>query len=443
MLTMSKEETFKPGVSLSEEEEWDLQVKQLEEVDKWSKLAEENIPSELKSTLSSLIKTFPGLQRLPAFHLMFSYEWNYEKLSCLNDILHQIPNDKVLITIDFLLSLVPIIEELKLHYLGLKIFSKLRSEYIIEWTSVLSLEEGHFLIQIARHLPEVELDLMIYNIHELTITEMVAMIKRIITSSEAKKCELCRQKRLFSLEYRMRTNQLPSQHLPTPGIIPHLETHQMWSADDEKQFSFDTTVGQVYWNERYPVNLIEICDKCLLDVHQSITNKGRFDPIHHIDASIRKDVIEYHRRIEEELAIIVMQVAKERKYRRLREFSIKVVELQRSGLRKEEDSRQSIKRKLLQNSENERIKQEREQLNDKAMSNDYKWLMNDRDSTSESLEKRKTYTMLKYHLGFDESKNPPPQVRRKKTWRLEDFDSSGLPLTEAAANKVSCVTISC
>jgi hypothetical protein len=420
-------------VSLTEEEEWDLQMKKLEEVDRWTKLAEENVPPSLSDSLLGLIKKFPGLQRIPSFQLMGFYNWSEEILSPLTNVLYKIPHDKVLQTIDFLLSLV----ESDLHFLGLRIFDKLRSEYVIEWSTILALNEGHYLMQVARHLPEVELDLMIYNIHELNIRELINMTQYIIEHPESRKCDLCRQKRIYALEFRMRTEQIPSNHLPTVGITTYLSRNeQVYSADDEKQFSFDTNIGQIFWNKSFPVNLIEICDKCLLDAHHAISNQGKYTSIYHIDGATRKDLIVEQRVLENALATIVIQVSKERKYRRLKEFAIQAIELQRKGLKKEANDRENIRIQLEREEESKRKVQERKELNEQILSVDDKWLESDQRTNLESLEKRKAYTMLKYHLGFDALEAPAPVLRKRRTWRLQDFDEAGLPLTKEGANKM-------
>lgn len=430
---MATKEGSNQPIPLTEEEEWDLQMKKLEEIDQWTRSAEENIPLSLKDSLLGLLKKFPGLQRMPAYHLMSHYEWNEEKLSVLSDVLNKIPQDKILITIDFLLSLV----EFNLHNLGLKIFKTLRSEFIIEWTSVISLEDAHYLIQVARHLPVVELDLMIFTIHELNIQEMIKMMKHIIEHPESRKCELCRQRRAYTLEYRIRTNQIPAKHLPTLGIVDYLaKDEQIWSTDDEKLFSFDTTKGQIFWNKNFVVNLVEICNKCLQEAHGAISNQGKFTSIYHVDAPTRKKLMAEQREFEQGLATIVMQVAKERKYRRLKEFAIQAIELQRKGLKHEEFLRQQALNQRRQDEEIQRKKEERELLNQKAMSVDEKWKFSDENTHLELLQKRKTYTLLKYHLGYDDTQNLPPKMRKRNTWRLQDFDEAGLPLTASAANQV-------
>jgi hypothetical protein len=256
----------------AEEAEWEEQMRQLEEVDKWNKKVEDSMPEDLKPTLLALIKRFPGLQRMPAYYLMGHFEWNHDRLSELSGVLHKIPFDAILISVDFFLTFV----EEKLHYLLLNIFHRLKAVFVTEWTKGISLEEGHYLIQVARHQSEVELNLMIATIESLNVKEMINMIKYVISNPKVNQCQLCKQKRLYNLEFRMRTSQIPPNSFPIPAIMPDLEKKaDIWSAGDEKLFSFDTTLCQIYWNKRFPVNLVEICDKCLMDANEAISNKGR------------------------------------------------------------------------------------------------------------------------------------------------------------------------
>lgn len=427
------------AVPLTEEEQWDLQMKRLEEIDRLTTEAEQNIPLVLRPTLLVLIKKFPGLQRLPAFQLMGSYDWNLDKLIALSDVLHRIPNSKILATVDFLLSLIKIEDnQWKLHYLGLHIFSQLKAQYIVEWSIDVTENNRIFLMQIARHLSPTDLELMIYNIHELSVQEMIDMIQSIQQNPERKQCELCRQKRLFSLEYRMRTDTIPKQHLPTAGIIPYLDRNvEYWGADDEKLFSFDIENGLIFWNQSYPVNLIDICEKCLLDSHQAITNQGRNDAIYHLPPDQRKDAYAYQRLVEKGLATMVSKVAKERTYRRLREFAMQAINSQKSGIKVEDDEKEAILIKMKQEEELLQKKKERELLNEQALAVDEKWFDNDEMTTRKDLDKRRAYTLLKFHLGYDGEKTLAPTARKRRTWRLQDFDSAGLPLNASAANKVS------
>ncbi len=53
-----------------------------------------------------------------------------------------------------------------------------------------------------------------------------------------------------------------------PGMIDVYEYNtDTWTIETDTHFTFDDFNGIVYWNKTYKVDLINICDKCLHDVH--------------------------------------------------------------------------------------------------------------------------------------------------------------------------------
>jgi hypothetical protein len=163
---------------------------------------------------------------------------------------------------------------------------------------------------------------------------------------------------------------------------------------------------------------------------------GRDLPYHHIDASVRKQAIGELREIEQSLSTIIMQVAQERKYRRLKEFALKAVETQRLGLKREAAQREQKQFTQFKTDTIEKKKQDQQDLLNEAMKVDEKWKENERLHTDEELQKRLVFAKLQFHPGYSKEHPPPVKRQHRKTWRLANFDEHGMPLTLDASNKV-------
>lgn len=425
--------------SAADEDDWINQMKVLEEVDELTAKAKMSIPPNLRSPLMTIIEKFPGLRRVIIFKLLSEFDWEYGLLSTVLSIMQSINLQTILPMIEFISGLVP----QSLHKLTLELFSKLQSDggqIIHEFVVETVLSEGHYLIQIARHLTPFYLQVMADNLLSLTVKEMLDMCHHVeVHYKHTQHCALCRQKRIYNLHFRLcQRDQVPSQHKNTaiPGTLELYDHPQIWAADDERMITFDSILGQIFWM-KHPVNLVEICDDCLSHVHKAITNQGRHDPIHHIDATIRKPPIAALRKVEISLAAIVMKVAKERKYRRLREFALCAIKLQNQGLKREETARQ-------QQMEEERRRQVlvQKQINhqtlvNQALSVDQKWIRIDREIDEKQLHMRVNYALVQKHMGFSEKRPAPRERIHSRTWELNEYDEEGLPITAASAAQVS------
>src|SRR5256885_1231584 len=84
--------------------------------------------------------------------------------------------------------------------------NQLRDLEVVDRTS---LEDVHLLMQVARHLPRSELEVMHDCIEFVSVTDVISMLKR-CNEPFAKDCELCRQKRLHDLDFRKVNKQIPS-----------------------------------------------------------------------------------------------------------------------------------------------------------------------------------------------------------------------------------------
>jgi hypothetical protein len=277
LFTQSIDKTFSIASAVTEateEEDWAMQLKILEEADNFKKKAAELIPSDLKTELLSNIEYYPEIRRMPIYKLMEYYDYNHELLSMLLSIFFSCPKDVILPMIDFLHTLI----NDQLHKLGLKFFYKIQSqaELLRQFFTSISLIEGQYLIQVASHLPEYEFQFMADCLLGVgSVNDMLEAFNHHDTYRvSAKHCGLCRQKRMINLHTRMCQDQVPIGMTPVPGTIPLYDKAEIWAADDERHYTFDSSLGEIYW-EKYPVNLVEICDKCLMEVHKAITNYKR------------------------------------------------------------------------------------------------------------------------------------------------------------------------
>lgn len=56
--------------------------------------------------------------------------------------------------------------------------------------------------------------------------------------------------------------------------MPNYDKSENWRADDAKDFTFHPEEGEVRWFHE-TVDLIQICDKCLMDVHRALSNSAK------------------------------------------------------------------------------------------------------------------------------------------------------------------------
>lgn len=270
-----EEQPTDPAINIMED--WEKQMKMLEEVDTLTAKGNAFIPNPLKAPLIQHIERFPGLKRVPIYKLMEDFQWELEALEILLELFDAISAETQLAMVEFLNFLT----QFCLHKLGLEMFHKIISQPLLihEFVVQISREEGHYLIQKARHLPPFEFQVMADNILALaSVTEMIKNFHYHESHRQTgKHCSLCRQKRMYNLQHRLCNDQVPKNTLTVPGLLSQYDKAEIWAADDERHYTFETsglTPGQIFW-QKMPVNLVEICDPCLLEVHKAISNKGR------------------------------------------------------------------------------------------------------------------------------------------------------------------------
>ena len=100
------------------------------------------------------------------------------------------------------------------------------------------------LIELRKHLTPSHRHTMDTLIHELSPQHLLHALT-LCDEPFAKHCRLCRVRRLDALEFRMLHDQMPPGMIKVPGAIPVLNVAEIYTADDDKFFSFDVTHGKV------------------------------------------------------------------------------------------------------------------------------------------------------------------------------------------------------
>jgi hypothetical protein len=196
-----------------------------------------------------------------------------------------------------------------------------------------------------------------------------------------------------------------------------------------------------------------VCDKCLLEVNQALSNNGRFQELFHLDAPTRKELTKAARDHEHTLADIIWKISHERAHRRNREFALRALEAQRFGVKRESQEAAAAE------AERERQMRIAAALSGKnrivagALTTDKKWLQVDQRSENQRLQKRQAYTELQQRLdyalpdqifGNPRSGNPthhpancaPKERKHNRTWELAAINATGQTMSAAGASQI-------
>lgn len=385
---------------LTEEEKWEQEMHSLEELDRWQQVMEERLPVELREGFHTYLTQFSGLVRIPIYSMIEHLEYRSDRLQEFYSLLMKLPRDMMGALLSFMEGFVPF----KLVVLLLNIFFRLQDSQILELLFRIPGDDAHYLMQVLRHSKPDQIEIFIELLGRLDFEKIIQVIK-LCNEPTAKDCRLCRTRRLHSLEQRMIHNQVPPGIMKVPGTMPLYMgsskatlTTDGWTADDEKGFTFNEQL-EILWYKQ-PVDLLRICDKCLLDVHQAVSNRGRFEPIYHVDSERRKVLLRSLRNHEKEQAEVIWKISKERAYRRAREFALTALEAQRYGLKREADERERVEGERLRRQQLADRAREHKQLVDRSLSSDRKWLRSDDAAGFKQLDTRQLYAAVQGRLDY-------------------------------------------
>ena len=219
-----------------------------------------------------------------------------------------------------------------------------------------------------------------------------------------------------------------------PGTAAFYDRSDVWVADDEKLFSFDTEKHLIYWRDN-EVDLMRICDKCADDVHRAATCVSRFRELYHIAGDSRKELVEDEREDEKKRARLLHAIATEVKRRRAREFAIRALKSHREGKIREEKEAEAQRRKEEKRRALEEAKRKHAEMIAKAASHDRKWLMQEVRADRKRLDATTDLTHLQSQPEYS-LQNPFPALREHPhSWKLTPFHN-GIPVTTSAVIQV-------
>ena len=147
--------------------------------------------------------------------------------------------------------------------LFIDIMLRLGAEYLQEIVTSFTLEETHRLFDLVRFITPYEVDVMIFLTFQTSLRNLMNLLEK-TDEPMAKQCKLCKTRRLFELEFRMNQNQVPEGMIPVVGTLPMYNQAEVWTADDEKGFKFNESLGLVFYRGQ-KVDFVAICRKCLDD----------------------------------------------------------------------------------------------------------------------------------------------------------------------------------
>lgn len=409
-------------------------MRHFEEVERWEKVAKKNLPDDLRVQFLEYLSNYSAFWRMPVFKMMDTLQWDHTRLVELFAVLTKVPRDTMTPLVTLMESFVPYNIVLVCLYL----LHALKDYQVEELVMHTEHSDAHLFVQVCRHLPSAELEHLVGLAERLSIRDIIALLKR-CDEPLAKHCALCRTRRLHDLEQRMLNEQVPDGMIKVPGTLPLYAKETIWSADDEKGFNFNMETAEICWY-KYPVDLVQICDKCLLDVNQSITNNRRFEEFQHLDPPIRKGVVRQLRDHEKGMAEVIHRISHERNYRRGREWALRALKHQRAGLTREEKDRDIAARaeaaaRLLQQKQ-----QEHDALVALAVAVDEKWIVSDQAAEGKRLEQRQAYAEMKqrFEYSYPERKAPKERIHAR-TWELAPISDEGKALLPEGAAKVGCL----
>lgn len=244
------------------EDDWESQLRDFEEIERWEKLGKQKLPVEIRQPFLDFLSNYSAGVRMPVYKMMNYLQWDNDRLSELYSILSKMPRD----VMPFVVALLETFTADALVILVLYIMNELKDYQVQELVMQTSRSDVHLLIQVCRHLPTQEKVGLIELSNRLPFHDILILLKR-CNEPMAKGCALCRTRRLHALEQRMLNAQIPEGTIHMPGALPLYAKAEQWSADDEKGFTFNSDTAEIFWYKQ-PVDLIQICDKCLLDVNQ-------------------------------------------------------------------------------------------------------------------------------------------------------------------------------
>lgn len=393
---------------------------------------------EVKEEIGAFISKLKLEEKLLVYRLLGdTLEWSESKAQKIILLYRRNTDDEVLTLTKLLFSC-----NRTLCPMFIDILILLNDKALKDFMFDLRLDESHYILDIIRFCNELDIkNHFVHLVKESSIRDVLEMFSK-CDEPRAKQCRLCKAKKMKELEFRLNQSQVPEafDRIRVPGILPLITDNNksiltdnepdIWTADDEQGFKFNNKLGLVFYNGSQ-VDMLKICDKCLVDVNRAASCTTRFDAIYHVPASQgRKEMLADLRNKEEEASHLVNILGKERIRRRLRDFCVSALEAQRIGYKRLKDEEIDRESKELIGMRMEEDEQRRIAMVNGAVAKDKKWIQNDLDQKKQDLFIMDTGANLKYHPGWDAEKGHVSKEREHPlSWRLKDTDEAGIPVT--------------
>jgi hypothetical protein len=455
----------------------------------------ENIPGDLQYQYAPFVAGLSFIVRVHLYQILESLNYSEEYCSIVLDVMKYVKsNCDRFIQIGHSLHVTR-------RPLYFYICRSLRDPQLTEFLSQTPVEIVTKLMEIAFYISESDVKNMIHLILDLSVQEFNLLID-LCNEPFAKHCRLCRSKKSYQLEYRLLHEQIsdvrtsPSllshlclslslslclslslqAHCTLPGILPLYEKAEIWQADnDSKFYTFNYERGVILWR-RDVVDLIKICDKCLIEIHAASSEVARsvppslllssylplltifrFEAYHHEEGLVKKHHVEEMRNLEQHRAALIGlceaplwftalvlitlptgQIAKERVRRRVREWSIRALKCQREGYLREEQQRKTIEEETKREEMRQKYLHEQTHMIHTALSTDKYWIQQEKKTQLIRNQYKDDLHELKTLPKFTRENPMKPVREHPHSWRLTPYGGKDgrMPIERDAVSKV-------
>lgn len=230
----------------------------------------------------------------------------------------------------------------------------------------------------------------------------------------------------------MLQDNVPKNMPPIPGIIPLINRAEVFNADDEQGFTFDIDNCVIYWMKN-PVDMMRICDPCLIDVHRAACTDTRFVELNHLDAAVRKVELRHLRDREQLRAELVAKLELERTRRRARDFANRALQTYRRGVVQEEYERQQELLTQKVTLATEEARRQKKKLVKEAVSADKKWRKQDAAADKVQMKGLLDKVEVMYRAPYTLANPVSAKRENPYSWELASYNDKGLPADREAA----------
>lgn len=411
-----------------EEERFATEMALIEELSVWeTKIT--CIPEDLQQPFLKVMEHYSTMQKIAIYKLLSLMEWAPKVCSAMYDFLCLVPMDKV----DWLTSTLNRFNlEGKLQFTFV-FFSRMETRRLREVFYELPDELLDSAVNLGRFLSPSDLDLFMGFVNGLGVRVVLQTIDE-CDEPMIKHCRLCRTRRIFNLENRLQHDLVPKNIIRVTGAIAIYEKNETWTHAAENDFTFDHAAGRIFWN-KVPVDMMRICDKCLNDALRAATTDCTDVSIYHVIGDERKPMLAELRAKEQQLGLLVTNIASERVRRRTKEFAVKSLETQRRGERMEREAAEKAAFEAVRRAKREMDEAEYTRTIKGAMAVDDKWVAENLRSEEKVLGKKVHLAAMNYHNGFSQAEPAPKTLEHPHSWRHAHYLPDGTPVSPEGAKQ--------